>query len=94
MKFNNFCDDETTRSADAYYVADVYEYFFNDKLPKGHYCPFFKAQNIKRIYLSGDHGVHFSSAATIYNESLFESRYGIELRIYSLCSYHAYNRST
>ena len=82
-----------TRSADAYYVADVYDFYFNDKLPKDHCCVFFRALKITRIYLSGDHGGHFSASATMYRESLFERLYNIELFTMFLCSYHAYNRS-
>ena len=88
-KFNNICDNKETQSADPAYFADVFCDFFKRNL-----CDFFKRHNITRVYLSGDHG--FSSIQTLYNESLFKEKYGIEFKekygietvLFFLCSYH------
>ena len=89
FKFSNYCDDKDTRSADAYYVADVFDFYFGQG---EHHCKFFQVNNITKIYISGDHGPHFSSIQTIYNETTIYARYGIIVEAFSLCSYHAYNR--
>ena len=89
MKFNHFCADQDTRSQDAYYMADVWRWF----LSGGEGSSNFLARNkIHTLYVSGDHGPHFSSIATMYNESTFFQRYGIRLHMFFLCSYHAFNR--
>jgi hypothetical protein len=44
------------------------------------------------VYVSGDHGTHFSDIYTIYNESRMFEKYGKVVHIVSLCSYHCYNR--
>ena len=44
------------------------------------------------LYVSGDHGPHFHSAKTMYNESSFFAKYGKKMVNMFLCSYHAYNR--
>jgi hypothetical protein len=43
------------------------------------------------IFVSGDHGPHFSSIFTMFNESTMMKRYGKRFHIISLCSYHCYN---
>ena len=92
FKFNNLCDDPKSRSADAYYVADVFDFYFARNGDPAYVCQFFQTQKITRVYLSGDHGPHFSSCQTMYNESCMHRLYGIDLRVFFLCSYHAYNR--
>ena len=87
FKFNNLCTDKNTSSSDAYFVADVFDYYFG-KGP-GH-STFFK--DFSEIFIVGDHGSHFSSQQTVYNESCMWRKYGKTIHIYSLCSYHAYNR--
>ena len=89
IKFNNFCDDDLSRACDAYYVADVFDLYFGSKEKC---CRFFKTQNITVVFLSGDHGPHFSAIMTVFNESLFFSKYKIILICLFLCSYHAFNR--
>ena len=44
-----------------------------------------------KMYLCGDHGGHFSSQETIFNESTFKTKYNIEVECLFLCSYHAYS---
>ena len=91
-KFNNLCDDKRTRSADPAYVADVFEFYFGKHVDPQYNCDFFRRNKITRVYLSGDHGTHFSSIQTMYNESRFKEQYGVEFVLFFLCSYHAYNR--
>lgn len=98
IKFNNFCADANTNSADAFYVADVYNFFFapitssgsetGDKLSR---CKWFERHAIKKIYLAGDHGPHFSAAQAMYKESEIYETCGILFHVFFLCSYHAYN---
>jgi hypothetical protein len=89
VKFNNFCDDPASRGCDAFYVADVFHLYVGSQ---DNACQFFKREGITNVFLSGDHGPHFTSIKTIYNESLFFERYGIVLVCFFLCSYHAFNR--
>ena len=89
MKFNHFCGDKTTRKQDAYYMADVWKWFLGDK---GDGSTFLERNNIHTLFVSGDHGPHFSSIQTMYNESTFYQTYGVRLHCYFLCSYHCYNR--
>jgi hypothetical protein len=92
-KFSNLCDDPNSRSADAYYVADVFDFYFGiQQNGLQHSCPFFRQHGIKKIYVSGDHGPHFSSIKTMYNESTMKEKYDLEVVIFFLCSYHCFNR--
>ena len=43
------------------------------------------------IVQSGDHGPHFSSKETFFNQTLFFQDYGVILTDCFLCSYHAFN---
>ena len=90
FKFNNLCDDKDSRSADPAYVADVFEFYFGKNGDPEFKCSFFK--QFHRVYISGDHGTHFSSIETMFNESRFKELYGVEFVMFFLCSYHAYNR--
>ena len=89
MKFNHMCDDtkgsNSTGSCDAYYMADVWDQFLG-------VCQHLKRKNITKLYVSGDHGPHFACAQTHYKESAVFDDYGIELFMFFLCSYHAFNR--
>ena len=89
IKLNNYCSNENASMADAYYVADVFDFLLRGDEDT---LKFFQQKKFKRLFISGDHGPHFSSIQTIYNESTFMKRYGIEVHLFFLCSYHAYNR--
>ena len=89
FKLNHFCSAKKERSQDAYFVAAVFDFHFGKG---GKHSAFFKNQKITKIFLSGDHGSHFSSIQTIYNESCFFEKYGLEVHLFFLCSYHAFNR--
>jgi hypothetical protein len=72
-------------SNDKFYVADVMDLHLREA-GSGLFKPF------KKITIVGDPGTHFSDIGTIYNESGMFEKYGKEVRIVSLCSYHCYNR--
>ena len=65
-------------------MADVFEFHFQ---PNGSGL----FENFDTIYISGDHGPHFSSVYTIFNESRMMKQYKKRFHIISLCSYHCYN---
>lgn len=89
FKLNHICSVKDEQAHDSYYVADVFDFYFRRH---GVTSDFFRSRGIDRIFISGDHGPHFVSKATIYNESCFYERYGVRVHCYFLCSYHAYNR--
>ena len=72
-------------SNDKFYVADVMDLHL-----RADGSNLFK--NFHKITITGDHGTHFSDIGTIYNESCMHEKYGKEVHIVSLCSYHCYNR--
>ena len=82
IQVSNFSLEE---SNDKYYVADVMDLHLREG-GSG------VLKNFKKITMTGDHGTHFSDIGTIYNESGMSEKYGKEVRIVSLCSYHCYNR--
>ena len=47
---------------------------------------------LTKVYMVGDHGIHFSDIRTIFNESCMFSKYGKVVHVVSVCSYHAFNR--
>ena len=77
-----------TQSCNSHYVADVFEYLLHH--PDEHHWGFLR--KFHKIFICGDHGPHFSSKETMYNESTFQEKYGIEVETVFLCSYHAFNR--
>ena len=85
MKFNHMCSDPETGSCDAYFMADVWEYFLG-------VSKFLKRKNITKLYVSGDHGPHFSAVQTFFKECTLYLKYQILLHDFFLCSYHAFNR--
>ena len=107
IKLNNFCSDEDSQSTDPYYVRDVLDFHLRQKnILTGHTGLLHQFKKIyisgssapahrKRLtYLLGDHGSHFSSIKTVYNESCMFDEYGVDVHIVSLPSYHCFNRST
>lgn len=84
LKIHNLCTDKETNGATSYFVADVFEHHLKRK------DAIFR--KFHTLYISGDHGPHFSSVRTVYNESTWFAKYGIKVHCYFLCSYHAYNR--
>jgi hypothetical protein len=82
-KIHNFCTEEHERSTDAAYVFDVFRFHLSASTE---FAPFHK------IYLSGDHGPHFTAKETFWHESQFKNLYGKDVHLIYLCSYHAFNR--
>jgi hypothetical protein len=86
-KISNFCSDSESNMCDADFVADVFEFHLQAKGDHGSGL----FEEFTKIYVSGDHGPHFSSIQTLYNESRMKKRWGKQFHIISLCSYHCYN---
>ena len=84
LKLRTYCSDAKTCSTDSYFVADAMDMHFQ---PGGHFDRF------KRVYFFGDHGPHFASAATLFNESTAYRRYGKEIYNLFFASYHAFGRA-
>jgi len=77
-----------TQSQDKFYVADVMDFHMKPEADGGSGL----LSKYTTIYVSGDHGTHFSDIYTVYNESRMFEKYGKVVHIVSLCSYHCYNR--
>ena len=89
LKLRHYCSDKNSMSTDSYYQADVTAFHLDES---SQHCPMlFKDFNI--IIFVGDHGPHFASHDTMYNESTLSRRYGKEIKIMFLASYHAYSRA-
>jgi hypothetical protein len=87
LKVYNFSGGKRGVRCDPYYVADVFDFHMKPKSAGG--SGLFEKFN--KIYVSGDHGSHFSATRTIFNESRMELKYGKHVHVLSLCSYHCYN---
>jgi hypothetical protein len=85
FKINHFCHHPDERSADVFYVATVMEML----LKAG---GFLQAYGITRLFISGDHGPHFAALRTFFDETTMFERFQVDVHIFYLCSYHAYNR--
>jgi hypothetical protein len=89
LKLRHYCSDPKTMSTDGYYQADVMDFHLNEE---NKHCPLlFAAFNV--IYFVGDHGVHFACHDTMHNESTVWRKYGKEIKLLFLASYHAYSRA-
>mgnify|MGYP000494414702 CR=1 FL=1 len=88
MAVNHFCTDNKTLSTDAYFTADVFDFHLKPNSAKNPGA----FDSFHTIYLSGDHGPHFSCLQTFFNESSFSEKYGKRLSCFFLCRYHAFNR--
>ena len=81
----NFAD---TEACDAWFTADVFQFHLS---PGAEHHPGL-LDHLHTLYICGDHGPHFSSNKTVFNESTFFRRFGKTVHCIFLCSYHAYNR--
>jgi hypothetical protein len=89
LKLRHYCSDPASMNTDSYYQADVTDFHFNED---NEHCPqLFK--EFDTIIFVGDHGPHFASHATLYNESTLLRRFGKKIKIMFLASYHAYSRA-
>ena len=104
FKFNNFCSNgrkgasKKENSADAFYVADVFEFLLGQE-GEAHPGLINEIRNFAhaegrtpRLFIVGDHGTHFVDVQTLFNESTFRRRFGFATFVFFLCSYHAFNR--
>ena len=89
LKIRNYCSHAETLSCDSYYNADCTDFHLRAKsdFTPGHFDTFTK------VYFFGDHGPHFASVATMFNESTFYRIYSKEVYDNFFTSYHAYGRA-
>ena len=84
LKLRTYCSDVKSMSTDSYYVADAMDLHFKQGT---WFNPF------HRVYFFGDHGPHFASAQTLFNESTSYRRYKKEIHNFFFASYHAFGRA-
>ena len=87
IKLHNFSSDIQS-GCDSYFVSDVFDHHFKTEADGGSGM----FNDVDYITLGGDHGPHFASIQTLWDESNFHSEFGKTLVLKFLCSYHAYNR--
>ena len=87
VKLHNFCTDKQS-GCDAFYTHDVMDFHLKSEENGGSG----QFETINEIFMSGDHGPHFSCNETVYDQSCFFERHGKIIHDSFLCSYHAYNR--
>ena len=90
VKLSHLCSDRETYSCDSFFTADVFDYQLSP--PDDTHEGFLNKDKFDKLYIVGDHGPHFSAKETVWHESQFQERYGVEVESVFLCSYHAYNR--
>jgi hypothetical protein len=98
VALHNICTDAASQSCGAWYVRDVMDHHLSGR---SNVCDglFAKQKAAAKaagfrgleITVAGDHGPHFCSKNTFYNNTLFYALYGVVLTDSFLCSYHAFN---
>jgi len=88
LKVYNFSGGAQAVRCDPFFVADVMDFHMKTK-DEGRSGVF---DRFNKIYVSGDHGSHFSATKTVFNETRMFRKYGKKVHVLSLCSYHCYNR--
>ena len=85
---HNLSDHEIDKNnkTDRFYAMDVLQFHLDQENGSKLFNRF------HTIWISGDHGSHFSARETIYFEAMAWERYGKTLREINLASYHCYNR--
>ena len=86
-KLHNFSTDKLS-GCDAYFVADVFNHHMKLETDGGSGL----FDDIDHITLSGDHGPHFASIQSLWDESNLLTKFQKTFELKFLCSYHAYNR--
>jgi hypothetical protein len=89
LKLRHYCSDKKSLSTDSYYQADITDFHLNED---NEHCPLLFVP-FHLIIFVGDHGPHFASHETMYNESTLKRRYGKTIKCMYLTSYHAYSRA-
>ena len=85
LKVSNFNRKPTT---DWFFVRDVMDFHLKGRANGGSGL----FDHFTQIYISGDHGSHFSAKQNIYFESTIFELYAKTVLLLFLCSYHCYNR--
>ena len=88
LKVYNFSGGAQAVRCDPFFVADVMDFHMKTKDEGGSGV----FDRFDKIYVSGDHGSHFSATKTVFNETRMFRKYGKKVHVLSLCSYHCYNR--
>jgi len=89
LKLRHYCSDKKSCMTDSYYQADVTDFHFDET---NAHCPKL-FEPFHTIIFVGDHGPHFASHDTMYNESTLSRRFGKKVKLMYLASYHAYSRA-
>jgi len=89
LKIRHYCSDKDTLKTNFGYMLDIWSYQLHKKDER--HPGFFDGFNV--IYVGGDHGGHFSSSATMIEESKFYRLYGKEIRLVFFPAYHAHGRA-
>ena len=92
FKVANFCGDPKTMAHDAYFTAEVFNFHLSTN-PDGAADFSNLFARFHTLFLVGDHGPHFSSQQTFFNESFMQTKFHKTIRCLFLCSYHAYSRA-
>jgi hypothetical protein len=88
LKIHNVITDKATKGTTCAVMADVLDFHFK---PEGkHANGYF--DDVEIVYLCGDHGSHFASTTTYWNESNAYKKYKKMIFPVFLCPYHGYNR--
>ena len=87
-KIHNICASEEMNSCDSFYVEAAFQFHLKSKSDGG--SGFF--ERFHTMIICGDHGSHFSSAQTIWQEAMWSIMYNKKVYLIFLCSYHAFNR--
>jgi len=88
LKIHNVVTDKATKGTTCDVMADVMDFHLKPKSMTGNGW----FDDIHKIYLCGDHGSHFASTKTFWNESGMFEMYNKQIHCVFLCSYHGYNR--
>jgi hypothetical protein len=89
LKLRHYCSDGESMMTDSYFTADVMDFHLHPG--DEHHPGLF--DHFHRLYFVGDHGPHFASAPTVYNESAAFFKYGKEVVPMFYTSYHAFGRA-
>lgn len=98
LAVHNVCSDKDSQSCDAWFVRDVMDHHFSGRsnvgeglIAKQKAAAQLAGLQGLEIIQAGDHGPHFSSLNTFWNNTMLFTKYGVSLLDSFLCSYHAFN---
>ena len=87
INLSNLCSDPDTQSCDRFYYRDVMHFHLSPQ--DDHHSGLLSG--FSKLYVVGDHGMHFSSKSTFWLHSTWFTTFDVEIEDVYLCSYHAYN---